>query len=504
MTIDRSASAKIPDQLIGQWDLPGKSICLFRETNRLSFSTTGLTGKRSSFTPKLYDLERATWLVQKFHHTIGVNLEREECHSSCFLPVLCLPVQNAPEKTVALFGRVDTTHHPEGEVKWLRYGIIEGATSQSFEAKNTDSIFQNFIKNAPSANQQLYEPVLDKKNSPILDKRGQPVLQESVNSYAMNTYAKRFCVQVEKEESQRVKNVALCYLSQIDGKTPLNEDHWAVTLVSGKVCTGLGLFTRIFRGVVGHALLACEGVRDGKPFLEYVHLTQEARTKLPGLKSDEGQIEHFATNTPLDTINGPTWSRSKTLVENMFAFVQKELGKPIKFAFYRPVFPDSDTLGIVFRNELIHGTPSGTEILAHCRNLAEDPKPKEKPLNCLNFAVNLAEYAGIIFYGHVNGTTPLRKIEIIKSHPHYQIPEGLHEFLGRSLYPRRKDVIDGMLSACVVLAPRDCPSQELWRWGLQTALEETWATDREIDRVNDVTSVSISEIWGGYTPKRWT
>ena len=87
-----SSTALIQQRPFAEWTVggsPEKRVCLFRTPTHFAFSTEGPDGRQSTFKTfksTLYDPNYATILVSMFRRTIGVNLEKEETHASCFYP----------------------------------------------------------------------------------------------------------------------------------------------------------------------------------------------------------------------------------------------------------------------------------------------------------------------------------------------------------------------------------------------------------------------------------
>lgn len=496
-------------RLVHEWkgvNIQGQSkdVCLFQlEDSRWGFSQAGQQGCMRTFSSQLYSPAYAAGVVRLFQSSIRENLQRGPLNAASFLPKLVCEAPGAPGVQIALFGRINAlaNHGSQVEAAW---GISDPSDPQThLIARDPTDMTEAFLKYAPLRNQPHLEEV---------ERNGKRVMEPAKDHYEMHEYLKHFRVEIARDTAAKISRVFLKCVSVLNSECALTEDDWALTLVSSLDCSR-GFFSNLVSGgKVGHAMLAYEGMSQQKPVLGYVHFTTDPKEKSPQLKKGkEGQIERFEPNRPLQTVNGRPWRRSRELVENMLAFVDNQKGIPKPFAFLGGMFSvDLSSVGMIFRNEFMHGVSSSSEIIARAEQVMATPESLEAfnrehrhPLSCLDCITHVAEHAGVIFYGHTNATRPLRKIALVLEAPTYQIPAGLHQFVPTEqslFYAGRSDVVNGMLSACVILTPSDCPPADCAKWAWQSTLEETWATDREIERVE---SAPIGEIWNGYTPKRW-
>ena len=229
---------------------------------------------------------------------------------------------------------------------------------------------------------------------------------------------------------QRITKVVLHFFSLIDGSVLLDERNWAVTLVSPSIFSS-------------HAMLACEGVENRKPFLRYVHFTQNPRQRHPKVTSHEGQIESFDAIAPLSSRNGPTIRRSRELVKNLLRFAQDRVNQRLPFM-------------------------SG---LSHVWRVIFGPIDNP-PMTSLSCAYLLASKAGII-YQSFSGTV-------------LQIPDGFdRNYLGRPFPEEQRELSQKMLTASIILTPIDCPIADIGKWALQIVIEENAVTDRVMERLID-------------------
>ncbi len=476
-------------QNVSKWKQEDLTSCLSREfnTNRFIF-TDGRTNRPTSFKSTLYDTNYAVTLIKMFHQTIGINLTKESLNATCFLPKLSLQAYQAPEIQVALFGHVDTRVNPAGEVKWLRWGVFNTDTKveQTLDIEEND-LAKLFIYHAPTTNRAHLEQELDENGSPLLDSKGKPCLKPASDHYAMTNYTKRFRVVVSRDADKCIEKVILQRISLLDKQVVLDDDNWAVTLVSGKYSSQNSL-NRFFCKNTGHAMIACEGVKKGQSFLHYVHLTQDPHDKNPLLKSDEAQIESFSRDFPLNTINGPTWTRSKNLVKNMLSYVDSMKKEKLKFAPYGKFSLNFPIFLFYLRNSI----PTQDSLI----NLQE----KDLPTNCLQCTYNLLIRCGIIFQLDQSLKKPIEKIKQIKSSvPIFYIPEDFNcESLGIPITD--PTIVKNILFSCVILTPNNYSPSDCLKWANQIMMEENYAVAKELERIS---SVKFLEIFGGYQPKRW-
>lgn len=495
----------IAPHLVHKWeginvDGVNRDVCLFRLDHfQWAFSKEGQQGPRRTFSSQLYDPAYAARLVELFQNSIRQNLQRGSINGACFLPKFVYEIEEGSGMYVALFGRINVLTNPAGETEAV-WGIVDPTDPQThlIERDPTD-MTEAFLTHSPLLNQPHFETIM---------RDGKQVIKPAKDHCEMNEYVKHFRVEIVRDTAAKISQVFLKCVSVLNPECSLTERDWALTLVSTPDASSG--FARFWAGgPVGHAMLAYEGMRDQKPVLGYVHAIPSSIPRL-------GLIEHFESSRPLKTVNGPSWRRSRELIENMLAFVKSLQGKFIHFAveghlLYSMRINDPDGWDMITRNEWIQGKSSSPEMFTLMRQGMETPgsvKVSEYPLrqNCLDYATNISERAGVFFYGHTSPTRPLRKIELVRQAPIYQIPEGLHHLVPTEvslINSGRQDVVDGMLSACVILTPPDCPPSDCDKWSWQSIFEETWATDREIERL--LTLRTLTELFKpyNYKPKRW-
>jgi len=156
--------------------------------------------------------------------------------------------------------------------------------------------------------------------------------QFRVSRYIQNQKLKVVVVCNESDILQRIDlrevSSGACFASRFDPTIRLDENRWAVTLLSTKKGSFLGL---------SHTMIAYEGVEDGNRFLKGAHITrlEKLADKDDPLREHEALVEIRDYTFPLDGsfpenwVHSPTWERSKIYVENMIQAINKE--KRVKF-----------------------------------------------------------------------------------------------------------------------------------------------------------------------------
>lgn len=453
-----AAADSTSQRLIAEWTVgesSKKHVCLFRTPNHFSFSSEGPLGKQSTFKHKLYDSEYATNLVSMFRRTIGVNLEKEEAHPSCFLPKLVTSVINKPEIQVALFGQIDTRNNHAGDLKGLRWGVLNTSTSQEQTFEVRDPIAELFMRTAPLTNTPKMGPAFDKEKKPILDVNGTQVIQEMLEDqdhYAFTFFARRFSVSLDCDTDDGIRGVSLHCVSLFDRSVRLTQRDWAVTLLSSPY-DFLRKWGECFSGIgnTGHSWIACEGVNENGPWMKYIHATINPRYKKIKLNPDEGIVEIFDMNRPsIGTMNGPTWIRSKALVENMIRHAIELGKKPVKFsASSRFSYGEPAFLADLFRH------------LPDARKIPNLEYLEDTIIHrsCIGWARRIVYECGIIL-GRNSKETPNNEVNRIKAAglaimPHNLPPEDLEQ---------TPSVVAHMKSAEVFLVPVHCSLEECKKW----------------------------------------
>lgn len=317
------ASVDIPKTVVAEWTVGKREVCLFQVSDRLAFSTEGRSGRLATFRPEVFDIGSAINLIIMFRRTIAVNLEKEEPHSSCFLPKFCTVARDAPGMHVALFGRVDTRSAAAGDLKGMRWGIwdISRREEQVFEVN--DAVAEEFVRYAPKTNAPHFVTRNNEDGQLILDANKQPAMFEGNDHYAMTTYAKRFDVVLERDSTGAIQNVRLVRTSIFDRTVWLDEHSWAITLVSQQtIRTGC---------TPSHAVIAYEGVaRDNareRPFLSYIHIKARSRNWIKIITGQQAKVEVLDDETDpylkWRVLVGPTRPRSSMDVERMISLAKQ-------------------------------------------------------------------------------------------------------------------------------------------------------------------------------------
>jgi hypothetical protein len=317
---------------IDRWNVRGKQIILFcqddKTNEKLKYKIEDGQSNPVEIPSRLYSNINLIWnIVLLFHDVIEANLHHS-IEPSSFIPLLASTAeikqleQYVPVKhlKVALFGRGDSNTKTVHEAHWGIFNEQDNSTKrvvvQKIEGDLQECLVNVLFNRYPVS---FYE---DHRIEVLLDSDGQ------VQSLALTILSRP------------------SFYSAFDKSVSLDENHWAVTLISTPQ-----LFTR-GRISAGHAMIACEGVNESHQFLEYVHITKkpekEDTTKFPS----GARVEATKKVSRKDMINGPTWRRPRSVVENILVLAQKAqqgrqmlpfaLGKNI----YKMAFPVA-SLGLV-------------------------------------------------------------------------------------------------------------------------------------------------------------
>jgi hypothetical protein len=288
---------------IDRWNVSGKQIVLFRQDDetsaKLKYRIEDEQTNAVEIPSRLYsNIYRTCNNVLLFHDVIQANLHHSiEPYS--FIPVLestaeikqleqYVPIEHLK---VALFGRGDSNTKTVHGAHW---GIFN-------ERDNSTKI--------------------------VLVQKIEGDLQECLVNVLCNRYYVSFYadhrIEVSLDSDGQVQSLALTILSRpsfysiFDTSVSLDENHWAVTLISTKQN-----FTQE-RIHAGHAMIACEGVKEGCKFLEYVHITKRAEKGDTNKSFSGARVEALERVNRQDIRNGPTWRRARSAVENILVLAQK-------------------------------------------------------------------------------------------------------------------------------------------------------------------------------------
>lgn len=163
---------------------------------------------------------------------------------------------------------------------------------------------------------------------------------EGVPTEGGTTYLKDFKVDIhvlKVGRNDKLRSVfvsKITQLSQMDEKTLLDKDRWAVTLISVGYSSLLHvpIVNRTLKDpICGHAMIVYEGIKNGERFLSYAHITGSPDDEMfPNRNSNEFQVE-FDENSSKRKFHAqtPTWSRSRILVEQMVNSMRNDQARPI-------------------------------------------------------------------------------------------------------------------------------------------------------------------------------
>lgn len=345
--IDKSMSIMnpIPENCnVGKWNVGQKEVIVFKEGNVLRYSVLvgGNQQKRGSIsadTINLYGVRWAMRIIQIFERVVQANLEswidsQDGIGSQTFLPILYMEgyVQNErsidnTNVKVALFGRPK----PEGmglRAIGARWGVFDPSEAESVSFCEVDELSGealSFIKKFRD-----YRPVLI--NQEHTEDCKHPIEDIGVGKRCIRSYEKevgRLRAIMSTNSESRISSIDLKYVSNFNPNVILSENSWAITVVSGRNLTCGG------RVNIGHAMIACEGLENGKFFLKYVHISpmqvpegEEKHSNRAWIDIIQPQSSHKITITS----QGPTWTRPRNLVERMI--------KPLEEAQHSVKFSD--------------------------------------------------------------------------------------------------------------------------------------------------------------------
>lgn len=349
--------------VVASWVVGQREVSVRKENDRLKFSVkNGDVYERQDelISKELYSTLRAEALIKMFRNVIQNNLLNGISQHS-FLPILCREVWVLQDDRyvpthfqAALFGRVvfDT---PDGTIVGARWGVCNPSNREVVQIDLDDipNPVQTFIKKAFGAREADY-----------------------------NVYAREVKPVMTRGDDGRVQSIALRHFSLFDGSVLLDENNWAITLVTTNN-PGVGSYS--VRGSNhGHAMIAYEGVENCLQFRRFAHITQDDRVRrepdvgrnpftkvriaiLKFLRfahiiqndrirgeSDVGRNRltqarvEILDKDPRSSLSlGPTWSRTRNLVEAMILPIQEAEKNScyVEFGKMRDVAQASTLLG---------------------------------------------------------------------------------------------------------------------------------------------------------------
>ena len=305
---------------IDQWNVSGKQIVLFRQDDetsaKLKYRVEDEQTNAVEISSRLYsNIYRTCNNVLLFHEVIQASLHHSiEPYS--FIPVLestakikqleqYVPIEHLK---VALFGRGDSNTKTVHGAHWGIFNEQDNST-KIVEVQKMEGDLQECLVNV------LF------------------------NRYYVSFYADHR-IEVSLDSDGQVQSLALTILSRpssvFDKSVSIDENHWAVTLVSSRQ-----FFSRK-RINAGHAMIACEGMKEGCKFLEYVHVTKkpeegDTNKSLSGARVEVLKQEEVRRK---DIRNSPTWRRPRSTVENILVLAEKAQQKRqmIPFAIGKNIY----------------------------------------------------------------------------------------------------------------------------------------------------------------------
>lgn len=178
------------------------------------------------------------------------------------------------------------------------------------------------------------------------------LLNTLVHRYPVDIYGtdKRFRVVATLGPDGKIEALALELLSRFslyNLRQTLNEEEWALSLVtlstdsmSYGYCQNYRAFqwlkantcpATIERCNTGHAMIACEGVENGRQFLEYFHIARER-----GGRSHEASVKVQTEHDSRCSV-GYSWAKSRETVQGMRVPVKSGQGRLVPFAIEVPL-----------------------------------------------------------------------------------------------------------------------------------------------------------------------
>jgi hypothetical protein len=314
---------------VGSWNVGGKDVTVFRKESSLVFET--LDESKPLNLKDFYGMQQSVKLVEIFHDVIQSNLE-DGIGETAFLPFL--RTQGFVEKElngrgkceplnmqVVLFG--NTSSGPTNMVGG-RWGVFNFSKKEitHFPIDDSSGEALNFLRRVPTSSKEKYE-----------------------------SYVKQFKPVMNIDDDGKVGSIALKFISLYDPKVVLDEERWAITVLSTKTPTVAGCCN------TGHAVIVFEGLIDGHPLFQRAHITtihsrtgsdkdrkpNEARASIRGPR-DEEEKNWLINGEGL--AKGPTWTRPRHLVEEvMGAIGDAQAGRRyVKFSMAKDVATSSSNL----------------------------------------------------------------------------------------------------------------------------------------------------------------
>ncbi len=407
----------------GRWNVQSRRVSLgLTQTNRLAYSIDG--GDLQRVPSNLYaDPQRTVAMVGLFHDVIAENLAAEITPSS-FTPILvsrALTRQpegvEPPNLSVALFGRKGQN---EGEILDAKWAVIDEASgiSTSLPAMEND-VARACLVNVLSHGQtvRLYDDVE---------------------------------ITVTLDAVRRVQAIALGALrrnSLYDPTVQLDERNWAITLLSvppgshSEVSVSGYILTACESG---HAVIACEGVRDGSPFLEYAHLTNT------GVERRAQARPEMITGWIDRGLRSRTWSRPRASMEPMIDRIREAIAANQRIPFLvggritgaLPSVAAIAVFAIASISSILRGEDAHAQL--ELKNMAEEALDWTRwmfgCLDCIGWAKIQLPIAGIHLECPAHLVAPNQVVAYLNDHPEaVRLTERAANDEGPAAYPGAED-----------------------------------------------------------------
>ncbi|HEX4838886.1 MAG TPA: hypothetical protein VFU89_00410 [Rhabdochlamydiaceae bacterium] len=285
---------------IDRWNVNGKQITLFYQddetSTKLKYRIEDGQSSPVEIHPHLYStVDRIYDIVPWFHDVIQANLQHS-IEPSSFVPIV---------ESGAWTKRLEQ-YVPIGHLKVALFGHGDSSTKTLHEAHWG-------IFNAQ-----------DNSTKTVVVQKIEGDLKECLVNVLFNRYHVSFYkdhrIEVSLDSDDQVQSLALTILSRpcsaFDKNVHLDENHWAVTLISTKQDFTQELIH------AGHALIACEGVKEGCKFIEYAHVTKKPEKGDTNKSLSGARVEVLKELFSIER-NGPTWRRPRSAVENILVLAQK-------------------------------------------------------------------------------------------------------------------------------------------------------------------------------------
>jgi len=328
--------------VVANWTIDHTEVAVLQEQERLKFSVTnGRETKEGRVDLFSYDASRASRLIQMYHAVIKTNLNAG-IDGQAFLPAIDWTSTktlmsgrygDAQNVQIALFGKINRA---AGKVFEAHWGVYHGNSDVSLRFEIGDA--EEEVKHC-----LLKAPVPEAQNEEAQPRR-------------MADWASHFTTVLNLNARSTIDSISLLklwrpsaplYTSTFNRSVVLDEDHWAVTIVSyPNTCVSNERNMEACGKKIqdcGHAMIAYEGVKDRKQFRHYAHITTSRNKDDPSdyaRKADQARVEIRDKLWEDELILGPTWPRPRTAVESMTTPIREAQNghRFIPFEKYRDIY----------------------------------------------------------------------------------------------------------------------------------------------------------------------